>query len=801
MLPWRSSAKPISSLPTLPTFARSGLPTNDPKVFTVPGTTPPSAAAGAASGDLLETDTDLEWSGGVAPAASVVLVTSDNVFSSLQYAIQFPVNGITIPIISQSYGICESALTTSDWMAIEAFLAQSNTQGQTIFLAAGDTGAADCDNSSNPNSPITSATQGLAVDYPGSSVYVTSVGGTEFMGDGTPAAPQTGAGTYWSANGSNDVVTSAKSYIPEMTWNDTTFSINNGGGFSAGGGGASALFKKPSWQTGVPGIPADGFRDVPDVSLDASVYHDSYLVCSQTLTQGSPNTYVSSCQSNSFRLSDPGQQDDQTFAVTAGGTSFAAPEFAGLLSIIEQKVASGGGLGNINPTLYKLASNATTYASAFHDITTGNNQVPCTTGSPNCPSGNNPVIGFKAATGYDQTTGIGTIDANNLATAFAALATATGTKTTLTATPGTSLAINESVTFTATVAPNTMSANPTGTVTFFVDGVGTPMTLPTTAPFAVTYNTNFASAGTHTVSATYSGDSTYTGSTASSLTLTIVASGTQPTTTAVTASPTTIALGSAITLNATVSGQTSGTLTGPVTFTTNGMTIGTVKQVTLGPNNTATASLPVTAATASLGFTPGTDTITATYGGDSFNAGSAGTVPVTVTNPSITVAATNVTISSPSPGNTGTSTITLTSTGGYTGTANLTATAATSLNISGTISPASVALTSGGTGTATLTFTTVAASGNVKKGLGGRIAVAGGTLAGCILLLLIPGIRRKRWPVALMMLVFLSVGAGLGCGGGTGGGVPAGNYTITVNAVDSSNTNITGTTTFTLTIK
>jgi Pro-kumamolisin, activation domain/Bacterial Ig-like domain (group 3) len=781
--------------------AAAGLPTNDPTVFTVPGTTPPSAAAGAASGDLLETDTDLEWSGGVAPAASVVLVTSDNVFSSLQYAIQFPINGITIPIISQSYGECESGLSTSDWMTIDGFLAQSNAQGQTIFLAAGDTGAADCDNSTNPNSPIISATQGLAVDYPGSSVYVTDVGGTEFMGDGTAAAPQTGAGTYWSANGSNDVVTSAKSYIPEMVWNDTTFSINNGGGFSAGGGGASALFKKPSWQTGVPGIPADGFRDVPDIALDASVYHDSYLVCSQTLTDGSPNTYVSSCQSNSFRLSDPGQQDDQTFAVTAGGTSFAAPEFAGLLSIIEQKVASGGGLGNINPSLYKLASNATTYASAFHDITTGNNQVPCTTGSPNCPSGSNPVIGFVAATGYDQTTGIGTVDANNLATAVAALVTATGTKTTLTASPGTSLAINEAVTFTATVAPNTVSVNPTGTVTFFVDGSAqTPVAISGSAPFIATYKTDFATAGTHTVSATYSGDNTYTGSTGSSVTLTIVASGTQPTTTAVTANPTTIPLGSAVTLNATVSGSTAGTLTGPVTFTTNGKTIGTVNQVTLGPGNTATASLPVTAATASLGFTPGSDTITATYGGDSFNAGSSGTVTVTVTNPSITVAATNVTISSPSPGNTGTSTITLTSTGGYTGTANLSATSATSLNISGTISPASVALTSGGTGTATLTFTTVAASGNVKKGLGGRVAIAGGTVAGCILLLLIPGIRRKRWPVALVMLVFLSVGAGLGCGGGTGGGVPAGTYAITVTAVDSSNTNITGSTTFNLVI-
>jgi hypothetical protein len=779
----------------------AGLPTtNLPTVFTVPGTTPLSAAAGSLSGDINETDIDLEYSGGVAPLASILLVNSDNVLTSLQHVIQNPINGLVVPIISQSYGGCESSYATSEWQQIEGYLAQANTQGQTVFFAAGDTGAADCDESSNPNAPDISATSGLAVDYPGSSVYATSVGGTEFMGDGTSTAPQTGAGTYWSANGSNDLVTSAKSYIPEMAWNDTAVSITNGGGLLGGGGGVSTLFKKPAWQTGVPGIPADGFRDVPDISLDAAVYHDAYLACTQVTTDGSPNTYVSSCQSNSFRLSDPGQQDDQTFAYTAGGTSFAAPEFAGLLAVIEQKIASGGGLGNINPSLYKLAANSTTYASAFHDITTGNNQVPCTPMSPNCPTGSNPVIGYVAATGYDQTTGLGTVDANNLATAFAAQVTATGTKTTLTASPGTSLAINESVTFTATVAPNTLSVSPTGTVTFFVDGAaGTPVALSTAAPFIATFKIDFPSAGTHTVSATYSGDSTYTASTAASLALTIVASGTQPTTTTVTASPTTVPLGSAITLNATVSGATAGTLTGPVTFTTNGKTIGTVNQVTLGPGNTATASLN-SSATASLGFTPGTDTITATYGGDTFNAGSSGTVAVTVTNPSISLTATNVTISSPAPGNTGTSTITLTSTGGYTGTANLSATSATSLNISGTLSPASVALTSGGTGTATLTFTTVAASGNVKKGLGGRIAVAGGTAAGCILLLLIPGIRRRRWPVALVMLVFLSVGAGLGCGGGTGGGVPAGTYTITVTAVDSSNTNITGSTTFNLTI-
>jgi hypothetical protein len=792
----------------------AGLTANDPTVVTVPNTTPLSVAAGSASNDLSETDLDLEWSGGVATGASIVLVNSGDIFTSLSYAIQNPINGITIPIISQSYGACEAAISSGDQTTIEGWLKQANSQGQTVVLASGDSGAADCE---TPGA--TSATQGLAVDYPGSSAYVTAAGGSEFTGDGTAQTPQTGAGTYWSANGtggvSDDLITSAKSYIPEMAWNDTTFSIANGGGLSAGGGGVSALWPKPSWQTGVAGIPADGHRDVPDISLNASPDHDAYLYCTQVQTLGSGSNYVSSCQATSFRLNDGSQSDTNDLKGAAGGTSFAAPAFAGLLAIFEQKLATGGGLGNINPALYQLAANSTTYASAFHDIKTGNNQVPCTASSPNCPTGSNPVIGYTAGTGYDQATGLGSVDANNLATAFGALLQATGTKTTLTVAPGNSVEINEALTFTATVAPNTLTTAPTGTVNFFVDGGTTPTSEPLsgTAPFTATFPFKFPQSGTHSVTAAFvSGNTTYTSSTSASQTITVVAQGTAATTTAVTITPTSFPLGSSVTLAATVTGTTAGTLTGPMTFTTGGKTIGTVQQVTIGSGNTATASLTVNS-TASLGFVAGTDTITAAYGGDTYNATSSGTTTATVSNPGITLSATNMTISSPSPGNSGTSTITLTSTGGYAGTAALSASAST-LNAnygfgSTGAQTVNVALSSGGTGSTTITITTVAASGNIKNAPAGnfrktaaRIAAAGGTAAGCILLLLIPGIRRKRWPVALAMLVFLSVGAGMGCGGGgPAGAAPAGTYTVTVSAADSSNANITGSTTFTVTIQ
>ena len=782
--------------------ASAGLPVNDPTVVTVPGSTPLPVDEAETTSDLTETDLDLEWSGGVASAASIILVNSGDVFTSLQYAIQNQINGITIPIISQSYGACEPALQTANLTTYESWLAQANSQGQTVVLAAGDTGAADCDNA---NPPETVATQGLAVDYPGSSVYVTDIGGSEFTGDGSAQSPQTGSGQYWTANGSNDVLTSAKSYIPEMVWNDTTFAITqSGGGLSAGGGGASQLWNKPSWQTGVAGIPADGKRDVPDVSLNGSPYHDPYLYCTQIQTVGSGGAFVSSCQANSFRISDPGQSDDGGLTA-AGGTSFGAPSFSGLLAVIEQKMNTPSGLGNINPALYSLAANATTYASAYHDITTGNNQVPCATGSPNCPTSGTLIIGYTAGTGYDQASGLGTVDGNNLATAFATAKFSIGTMTKLAVAPA-APAVGVAVTLTATVAAASGTTVPGGTVTFTIDGAAQPAT--TLAAGVASITTNFATGGAHTVQAAYSGQNPSSPGgffvSSASTTVNVTASGVAKTSTTLTANPTTVALSGSLQLTAAVTSATAGTLAGNVTFTIGSTTVGTAA-ITPGASGAGSATVSVSATTA-LGFAVGSNTVLATYGGDANYASSSGSATVTVTNPGITIQATNVTISA-SPGNTGTSTITLTSTGGYAGTANVSATGSVDVNAAfPNGQTGTVALSSGGTGTTTLTITTVSANGNIQKSPAGRlsgrrIAAAGGTAAGCILLLLIPGIRRKRWPVALIMLVFLSVGAGLGCGGGGGGGAPKGNYTITVTAADSSNTNITASTTFTLTLQ
>jgi hypothetical protein len=783
------------SAANLPAYGSTGGPTFTS--YLIPGAMDPGLLN--ATGDVQEASLDLEWSGGVAKNANIVFVISGDVFTSLQYAIANQINGLQIPILTLSYAGCESQQGTATIASLEASLQQANAQGQTVFNSSGDSGAAACDVSSTTT--ITSATQGLAVNYPASSAYVTGVGGSEFMGDGTAANPSTGADQYWSANGSNDVLTSALSYIPEMVWNDTAFEIVNGGGLSAGGGGASLLFSKPSWQTGVPGIPSDGARDVPDVSLSASADHDPYLVCTQITLDSNPNTYVSSC-ANGFRISDPGYKDDQGL-VAYGGTSVSTPSFAGLMAVIEQKLGTPQGLGNINPPLYTLASSSSTYASAFHDITTGNNMVPCTANTANCPSSGSGELGYSAGTGYDQASGLGSVDGSALATAFTTVAVKGGTTVSIAANPS-SPSTGPTVTLTATVAPNSGTASPTGSVSFTIDGVFFTTVALTQGTAAAT--TSFSTGGPHTVLASYSGDDNfYVSSTTETINAT--ATGTAASTTTLAPSPTSVVQNGSVTLTATVKSSTAGTIAGEVGFAVGSAAVVSVP-VTAGASGVGTATLTLSA-TAANGFAIGSNTVTATYYGDLLYAPSSGTAPMTVTSPgSITMTVPNMTISSASPGNTGTSTITLTSTGGYAGTVNLTATAA-SLNAEYAISPTSVVLTSGGTGTAVISIQTVAAS--LKKGAGGnfrkaattnRIA-AGAVAFGCIFLLAIPGFRRRqRWPMLAALLLLGGLSASIGCGGGgSSGGSPAGTYTVTVTATDSSNTAITTSTNFTVTIQ
>ena len=461
--------------------AAAGLAAKAPISVLVPNT----GTATVYSGDEGESDIDLEYSGAIAQNADIYFVftgsdQNTDVFDALDYAVDTDL----APVISISYGNCEANFSTAEFTQMEQVFEQANSQGQTIFSAAGDSGATDCDDSGTTTATtITSATHGLAVDYPASSQYVTGVGGTMFN-EGSATS------TYWAttntANGG-----SALSYIPEAVWNETAAAISAGiGGLTGGGGGASTLTAKPSWQTGT-GVPADGHRDVPDIALDAALVHEGLLYCSSDADS-------TSCTA--------GFRDASQNLTVAGGTSFGAPIAAGIFTLINQKT-SAKGQGNLNPTLYSLAAST---PAGFHDITVGNNSQPCTIGSTGCTTS---PIGFSAGVGYDQASGLGTLDVSVLAGGFPAAATSSLIATTLSLSPSNSTVTSgTSTTITATVVGITPgSSTPTGTVQFAVDGVSTGAAVPLSGSIASYTLTSaiLTSVGSHVISATYSGDSVF----------------------------------------------------------------------------------------------------------------------------------------------------------------------------------------------------------------------------------------------------------------------------------------------------
>lgn len=326
-----------------------GLPANDPQIIV--NDTDPGILS---SGEETETDLDVEWSGAVARNALIQFVVSKSTNSSdgVDLSAQYIVNHNFAPVMSVSFGLCETALGSSGNSFMNALWQQAASQGITVLVSAGDSGAAGCDSSS-----ASPATHGRGVNGLRSTPYSVCVGGSEFSDASNPAL-------YWSPSNASGTQSSALSYIPEVVWNES----GPGKGLWASGGGVSTIYAKPAWQTGT-GVPADGKRDVPDISLN-SAGHDGYLI----------------------------YQNGGLYVV--GGTSASSPSFAGVMAFVVQHSAARQ--GNANTVFYSLAGKqGTGGAPVFHDVTSGNNGVPGQTG-------------FSATKGYDQATGLGSIDASVL---------------------------------------------------------------------------------------------------------------------------------------------------------------------------------------------------------------------------------------------------------------------------------------------------------------------------------------------------------------------------------------------------
>jgi len=338
---------------------RFGLPPRDPAIL-VNGVDPGFWD----KDEEQEADLDVQWAGAVAPGAAVILVItqSTDATDGVDLSAQYIVDRNLASVMSTSFGECESEMGTTNQTFYDHLWAQAAAQGITSFVSSGDTGFGGCTGSG--------LKLGVGVNGVASSEHDVAVGGTQFDEGGQGSL-------YWASKPDGVSGLSAVSYIPEKGWNESGTTAGGHGNW-ASGGGASATKPKPSWQAG-PGVPDDGKRDVPDISLAAAV-HDGYFV----------------------------YQSDNGGGVTIGGTSAASPAMAGIMALIDQK--AGGRQGNANRGFYPLAAAqaAGTGPIVFHDVTSGDSDIP-------------GVSGAGCGPAFDLVTGVGSVDAFALASAWASL--------------------------------------------------------------------------------------------------------------------------------------------------------------------------------------------------------------------------------------------------------------------------------------------------------------------------------------------------------------------------------------------
>jgi Pro-kumamolisin, activation domain/Bacterial Ig-like domain (group 3) len=503
-----------------------GLPANNPTVI-LNGPDP------GIQDDESEADIDVQWSGAVAPGATIDFVVSQSTETTagVDLSAVYIIENNLAPVMSESYGECELGLGTAGNQFYNTLWQQAAAQGITVFISAGDNGAAGCDNfdASSP-SP---AEYGLQVSGFASTPYNVAVGGTDFEDFSNP-------GSYWSTTNNSTTQASALSYIPESTWNDScTNVLFSTVGFSTnaetncndsrlipsydvpegGSGGVSGCttpsgsapancaggYAKPAWQTGT-GVPADGKRDIPDVSLFASngFLGSFYIICQSDQTYGTCNL-----SSDSYFLG-------------FGGTSVSSPAFAGIMALVNQE--TGSRQGNANYVLYKLAAQQ---PAAFHDVTVGTIAMPCATGSANCVTSvagdeYGVLSGYNAGVGYDRATGLGSVNADNLVTKWSSVSLLPSAIAVTSLAP-TTITHGQAVNFNVTVKSQSGTGIPTGTISF--EG-GPTNSAEGIASFNLSSGTAAGSTellpgGTYSLIAHYPGDSTYSASDSAPVTVTV----------------------------------------------------------------------------------------------------------------------------------------------------------------------------------------------------------------------------------------------------------------------------------------
>jgi hypothetical protein len=727
---------------------------------------------------------------------------------------------------------------------------QAAAQGITVVISAGDNGSAGCDGSNS------AASGGIAVSGIASTPFNVAMGGTDF----DDANKQT---TFWNAANTSTtppVLASAKGYIPETTWNDSCAAtgITGCAGLSstatsvnavAGSGGPSSVYSgslKPSWQNGL----GDAARDIPDVSLFSSDGQNKsfYIVCESD----QDITGDIGCNLTKFTSTSP-FHDFQA----VGGTSAATPTFAGIVALVNQRVATGGNptprQGNVNYVLYGLAKTAANVCPSsttslpnvcvFNDITTGSVSVACVGGSPNCSNvstaanqfgalattNGGATIAFNSAVGYDLATGLGSLNVANLLTKWASPAL-TGTSTTLLG-PATST-IGASATFTGTVSKSGGTTTPTGLVLLEDQSTGVTITsvpLPASGAFTITTTLLPAAATSYNLIAHYGGDGTFAASDSTALPMNVpkqapnVVVSWVGATRAITTAAQTVTYGSAYILRVDVT-NSSGTpcenaTTGVVSFVCPTGTVQLFQSAGTALNDFPNAQTPNATNVARLndrGFAEdqliqlnaGSYSITATYTADpnsSFNSSTSGnTLSVTITKATTTTAVT----SSPASIASGAS-VTLTAT--------ISSGSNSSVGPSGTVqfmngttalgsamtcaSAGAVGTTTGASCKATLTTALSQFIPVAKPRLRPNVPVLPlGVLSTLMLVFLALqrrlSVGRRLGYAAATLLLFACLTAGFaGCSGSKGGSISSGGtHTDSITAVYSGDANYSGST-------
>ena len=886
---------------------------DDPGICT---TTRPTAAC--TIDDLIENSLDVEWSGSIAKNAQIILVTAASQSSTddtLYDAESFIVNNTTAHVLSVSYGECELFEGTSGNTEYNTLWEDAASEGIAVFVAAGDSGAASCDDDQSASPYV--AEFGVSVSGLASTPYNTAVGGTDFNwcpyltsfnGNACPASPYWSSANTTPAGASNPSI-SALGYVPEMPWNETCSNpfmlaglqalagpnyldvsgVNNPeeacnligdnlGGENGleedypyavgllntvgGGGGASNCttsdgttvasctggYPKPSWQSpaGLTGVVNDGKRDLPDVSFfsaDGYVSDSAYLICVEE-NGGSPCTYST---------------DAEPFASEVGGTSASTPPMAGVMALINQK--TGAAQGFANPELYKLAA-AQTYSSCsaesvttsstclFNDIdandtgtgpdpftSPGTNAMPCDYGaqtgiSPNCTAvdsldGSSDTVGilsgYNSGTGYDQATGLGSLNVANVVNAWPA--TVGSSKATVTVTPAvTTLSSNETLAVTGTVAGAVVTSTgvnvaPTGTVTLTAGTYTSSTILSSSGGYSFTVPASSFSTGTDTLTASYAGDVNY-GTAKGAATVAVTTSSLLAATVTVTPASSTLDSNSTLSVPVAVTGSGAAP-SGTVTLSGGGYTSSAETLV----SGNFTFSIPVNSLSA------GSDTLTVTYSGDAIYGSTAGTAVVTVTESTFSLnspAAVVTPTGGVAPGSAASAAVTVAPVAGYVGSVTVTCSLTTSPS-GATDAPTcsgggpSLGVTLPNTTTQTLTFTvsTTAASTTTVDELkkhhtasnrAGWIGAGSGALLSLLVFFGIPA-RRRNWRSMLgLIMLMAALGSLAACGSGGGGssnggtttvtdpGTSAGNYVFTVTGVGTPSVSSPVTVQFTVTV-